>query len=141
MPVIQLFKVRLVHDHFAAHFDHFRDGLGVHHQRNRADRADVRGNVFADGTVTARGGRGETAVHVMQIDRKAVKLEFTVVLNGTVGVGEVKLLSHAPVKGKGPLGGEVRFRVNGEHRHTVRDFGEVTAHFAPHTLCGRMRRL
>ena len=77
----------------------------------------------------------------MQIDRKAVKLEFTVVLNGTVGVGEVKLLSHAPVKGKGPLGGEVRFRVNGEHRHTVRDFGEVTAHFAPHTLCGRMRRL
>ena len=51
---IERLKVLLMHDAFAADFKHLRIFPGEL-QRNRADRADVFGNVLAHGPVAAGG--------------------------------------------------------------------------------------
>ena len=56
---VQPLEIALEHQHFAAHVEPFRHVLALEFQRNRADRADVCGDVLAGRTVAARGGLHE----------------------------------------------------------------------------------
>src|SRR5205085_2928305 len=76
---VQFLKVFFGDVDLAAHLQAL--DLGVDAQRQRAHGTDVRRDVVAVYAVAARGGAGERAVLVQQIDRHAVDLQLRLVLH------------------------------------------------------------
>lgn len=52
---IELVEVGPEHQHFTPHLEHFGRVIGLQAQRNRLDRADVRGDLLARRAVATRG--------------------------------------------------------------------------------------
>ena len=137
---IERLKVLLMHDAFAADFEHLRI-LPRELQGNRADRADVFGDVLAHGPVAAGGRRNEDARLVAKRERETVELQFAVVFNGRIGFREAEIMANALVKGFRAFARKVRFRMNREHRNLVGNLPEALAHGAPDAKRRRRRAL
>ena len=103
-------------------------------QRQRADRAHVHRHVVAAHAVAARGGAGERAVFVEQIDRDSVDLQLRLVLD----IIDAEALLHARIP-LVQLFDRVRV-LDRQHRRVVNDGGEIARHrHAADALRGRVR--
>ena len=94
LALVQRGKIGFQHQHFAAHFHHFRQRVAVQFQRDVAHGFDVFGNVFARGAVAARGRLHQNPVLIQQADGQPVKLR----LDGVFGLRHAQFFAHALVK-------------------------------------------
>ena len=125
------------HEHLAAHFEIGRDpGLlqfvPRDGKRDRAHRAHVQGDVFADGAVAAGDAAHQFAVFVMQGQRHAVELQLAHI----VDVFAPAEFVHAAL----PVA-QLVFAVSvvqREHGRGVRRFEEAFAWLSAYALGGRV---
>ena len=73
---VQRVEVGDCEEDLAAHLDQRRMPVSVQRRRDARDAAHVLRHVFADATVSTRGGTGQPAVLVAKRQREAVDLEF-----------------------------------------------------------------
>ncbi len=111
---IELFKAALRHKDFAAHFQPRRKIIALQAQRNRADGANVSGDVLSRGAVAAGCGARQQAIFIEQAYRQAIQLQFAAV--GDI-VTAFQAILHALVEGEET--GFVKGIVQRQHRHLM----------------------
>ncbi|MGF6696856.1 hypothetical protein OKW38_001468 [Paraburkholderia sp. MM5496-R1] len=139
LAFVQALEIALEHQHFAAHVEHARHALTLQLQRNRADRADVFGDVLAGCAVTARGSLHEHAVDVAQRDREAVEFQLGRVVDGNRRLARVvaERVADALVERDDVFVGETV--VQRQHRQIVHDRLETARGLAADALRRRIR--
>jgi hypothetical protein len=122
------------HVRLAAHFEQARRRPGVQPQRQRTDRAQVRGDVLPLLAIAARRRTGVHAVHVGRVHREAVELR----LDGIRHRRRLpESLAHASIEIPHLLVAERV--VEGKHRQPMPHFRESGDRGRPDPLCRRIR--
>lgn len=86
--------------------------------------ADVLRHVLAGFAVAARGGLHQHAVFVTQVDRKAIELQFSGILDRRIGLGQSQFLAHPRIESQRTARFSIGFGADRQHRHHMPHFGE-----------------
>ena len=132
---VQPLKCRFGHEHFAANFKTGRKCIGIclQHQRNRADRFYIAGDIFAHFSVAARCRPAEPPGLINQIDRQTINFQFNHIFHRSAG-----RRTHPVVKCPQFLGGK---RVTqAEQRRSVGNLVKGGQRLSAYPLGRRIRR-
>ena len=120
LPAVELLEIGFQHQHFAPHLEPRGWMRPAQPERNRADGAQVGGDVLAGVAVAARRAGRQDAVLVSEADRKAVKLGLDRILH----VLRLQCFAHSAVESNDRV--VLERIVERQHRRSVRDLGEIS---------------
>ncbi|CCJ99029.1 hypothetical protein BN130_1652 [Cronobacter malonaticus 507] len=132
---VNFFKTRLRQKHFTAHFEARRNVVTAKLQRNGANGAHVKRDIFAGSAVAASGGAYQQPIFIQQADRQAVEFQFAAVHQR---IGAFQAILYPLVERQETR--LVKHVIQREHRHFMPHLAELGQRRGANALGGRIGR-